>query len=177
MSWIFFLLILYFIYKQLSKSARMAKRQSQDQRPVPYPGEDTYRDDDAYGDGYPYPTETVKTDSYDRRYWEGPYEKENDPYEVVTGGGKTKVTFELPERMASESIREKAQPEVGPNPVFQAALAEADEPTVEVEEEVGVTQVQRAAQPARMPRNRLQAGLIWSEIWQTPVACRRGMRR
>ena len=159
MSWIFFLLILYFIYKQLSKSARKAKRQSQDQRSVPYPGEDTYRDDDAYGDGYPYPTETVKTDRYDRRYWEGPYEKENDPYEVVTGGGKTKVT----------------QPEVGPNPIFQAALAEADEPTVE--EKVGVTQVQRAAQPARMPRNRLQAGLIWSEIWQTPVACRRGMRR
>ena len=163
MSWIFFLLILYFIYKQLSKSARKAKRQSQDQRSVPYPGEDTYRDDDAYGDGY------------DRRYWEGPYEKENDPYEVVTGGGKTKVALELPERMASESIREKAQPEVGPNPIFQAALAEADEPTVE--EKVGVTQVQRAAQPARMPRNRLQAGLIWSEIWQTPVACRRGMRR
>ena len=77
--------------------------------------------------------------------------------------------------MASESIREKAQPEVGPNPVFQAALAEADEPTVE--EEVGVTQAQRAAQPARMTRNRLQAGLIWSEIWQAPVACRRGMRR
>ena len=114
MSWIFFLLILYFIYKQLSKSARKAKRQRRDQRPVPYPGEDTYRDDDAYGDGYPYPTETVKTDSYDRRYWEGPYEKENDPYEVVTGGGKTKVTLELPERMASESIREKAQPELWP---------------------------------------------------------------
>ena len=50
--------------------------------------------------------------------------------------------------MSSESIREKDRPEVGPNPVFQAALAEADEPTVE--EEVGVTQVQRAAQPARM---------------------------
>ena len=77
--------------------------------------------------------------------------------------------------MSSESIREKDRPEVGPNPVFQAALAEADEPTVE--EEVGVTQVQRAAQPARMTRNRLQAGLIWSEIWQAPVACRRGMRR
>lgn len=175
MSWIFFLLILYFIYKQLSKSARKAKRQRQDQQPFPYPGEDTYRDDDANDDGYPYPTETVKTDGYDKRYWEGPYEKEGDPYEVVTGGGKTKVTLELPERMSSESIREKNQPEVGPNPVFQAALAEADEPTVE--EEVGVTQVQRAAQPARMPRNRLQAGLIWSEIWQTPVACRRGMRR
>ena len=51
------------------------------------------------------------------------------------------------------------------------------EEAVEVEEEVGVTQVQRAAQPARMTRNRLQAGLIWSEIWQTPVACRRGMHR
>ena len=177
MSWIFFLLILYFIYKQLSKSARKAKRQRQDQQPFPYPGEDTYRDDDANGDGYPYPTETVKTDSYDRRYWEGPYEKEKEPYEGVSGGVKTKGTLELPERMSSESIREKDQPEVGPNPVFQAALAEADEPTVEVEEEVGVTQVQWAAQPARMPRNRLQAGLIWSEIWQTPVACRRGMRR
>ena len=66
MSWIFILLILYFVYKQLSKSARMARRQRRDQRPVPYPGEDTYRDDDAYGDVYPYPTETVKTDSYDR---------------------------------------------------------------------------------------------------------------
>ena len=175
MSWIFFLLILYFIYKQLSKSVLKAKRQREAQLPFPYPGEDTYRDDDANDDGYPYPTETVKTDRYDRRYWEGPYEKENDPYEVVTGGGKTKVTLELPERMSSESIREKDQPEVGPNPVFQAALAEADEPTVE--EEVGVTQVQRAAQPARMPRNRLQTGLIWSEVWQTPVACRRGMRR
>ena len=175
MSWIFFLLILYFIYKQLSKSVRRAKRQRQNQQPFPYPGEDTYRDDDANDDGYPYPTETVKTDGYDKRYWEGPYEKEKEPYEVVTGGGKTKVTFELPERMSSESIREKDQPEVGPNPVFQAALAEADEPTVE--EEVGVTQVQRVAQPARMPRNRLQAGLIWSEIWQTPVACRRGIRR
>ena len=175
MSWIFFLLIRYFIYKQLSKAARKAKRQSQDQRSVPYPGEDTYRDDDAYGDGYPYPTETVKTDGYDKRYWEGPYEKEDDPYEAVTAGGKTEVNLEQPERMASESGHEKAQPESGPNPVFQAALAEADEPVVE--EEVGATRVQRAAQPARMTRNRLQAGLIWSEIWQAPVACRRGMRR
>ena len=175
MSWIFFLLILYFIYKQLSKSVLKAKRQREAQLPFPYPGEDTYRDDDAYGDGYPYPTETVKTDGYDKRYWEGPYEKEDDPYETVTGGGKTQVTLELPERMSSERIREKVQSESGPNPVFQAALAEADEPVVE--EEVGATGVQRAAQPARMPRNRLQAGLIWSEIWQAPVAYRRGMRR
>ena len=38
MSWIFFLLILYFIYKQLSKSARKAKRQSQVNGPFLIPG-------------------------------------------------------------------------------------------------------------------------------------------